>query len=657
MSKSQHLKIRISSSTPVTNRKSEKVQKYNAPSTPSRCTSSRGNMPSSSSGSKRCGGLDMSESDINEERPRKKHKPISQVTMETEKSKVHLESVVSKTKKLTGRSFKFRFKRVSKEETVSGRDLLLSEESIDKEASNVDGGRSPILPSNLETVKSAIEESSAKEKHHEDQEPVPSQRKLALEDNSADNGNFLNEIQANCDKRMKKLIREQKGKIQEFHRNWEDYLSKQERDYKLEAAIIRTIHGICTATTDKLKILKNNYEKKKAENNLRKDRQLRELKEEQLAAEKEETQKANSWLSQAKDKSKHFPGAKDVIMPLTGQHGENNDSNGTVKGNYVVLTDNSDYATAEEVTCNSRNGNPGSANSSQRIGSGKTFLDIPISAVVEKINQPKHLVAGGSIIANLPASGERVSGEMQSLELHGEVSKLPETVASEIMDNANSMNVSTNTPIDSPDAEHLGSGEKTFPNIPASGERVPGEVQSHEQHGDVLAELPETVANEIVDNANPGDLSTDSPIEMFGEGDAVVLSDAKQHTQPKHFGCEERIFANFPASGEIVPRGMQLPDLCKDIHVELAETNAQEIVDNVNLVELSADTSIKGFGGGGAIDLPDALLNQRIETDRITIDNLGLAGQVLKTSEHTNASQHPYPLFPLRVCSSLYAIS
>lgn len=65
------------------------------------------------------------------------------------------------------------------------------------------------------------------------------------------------------------------------------------------------------------------------------------------------------------------------------------------------------------------------------------------------------------------------------------------------MENPNSVNVSTNLP----DAENSGSVEKTFPNVAASGERVPGE-------------------------------------------DAIDLPDAseKKLTQPKHFCCVERIW-------------------------------------------------------------------------------------------------------------------
>ncbi|XP_057782449.1 uncharacterized protein LOC131000517 isoform X1 [Salvia miltiorrhiza] len=650
MSKSQNLKPRIPSSTPVTNRKSDSVQKNNAPSIPRRGTSSRGIFSSSSSGSKQCRGLDSSESDTNEERMKKKHKSVLQVTMEAEKSKVPIDSVVTEKKKLTGHSFKSQFKRVREEETVSG-----------KETSNIDGGRAP----NLKTMKSTIEESSGIKKHYEDQEHI------ALEDNSADIGKTVNEVEKKCDKRMKKLISEQERKIQEFHRIWEDNISKMERDHKLQVSFIRSIYGKSTKAMDKLKILDDNFAKEMAENKLHKDKQFEVLEAEQLAARKEEIQKAASWLSEAKGSISstltgyckeqsfgsqheevsrcsgsrtHILGAKDVI-PLTEQHGENNDSSRTIKGNHSVKSRNSGGATAEEVACNSPNGNPSSAtNSSQRNEGGISFSDIRIPAVVVKINQPKHVGAGGSIFANLPASGEKVPGDVQLLELHGEVpseSELPETVANEIVDNNNSVSVSTNT--------HLGGGEKTFLNVPASGERVSGEVQSLELRGDVLAELPETVANKIVDNVV--DLSTNSPLEGFGEGGAIDLPDAEheQLTQPKPFGCAERIIANLTASGERVLGDMQLPELCKDIPAELVETDAHEIVDNVNPVELSANTSTEGFGEGDAIDLPDALLNQRNENDRTTIDDLDLAGQVLKISEPTKASKHPYPLLPLQV--------
>ncbi|KAL1558519.1 hypothetical protein AAHA92_08972 [Salvia divinorum] len=688
MSTSQNLKFRI---------RSDSVQKYvKSPCIPRRCESSRTNLSSSLSGSKRNGRLDSSESDINVEGMRKKHKSVSQVTMEAEKSKVPLGSVVSKPAKLTGRSFKIRFKRGREVESVSG-----------KETSNVDGGRSLILSSNLKKVKS-----------NEDQENIPSQKRLALEDNSADIGKTVKEIKEKCAKRMEKLIQEQKGKIQEFQRVWEDNMSILEKDRKLEAAIIRSIYGEQTITIDKLRILDDKFAKKKAENNLQKDKQLKDLDAEQSAARNEEIQKEANSLSEAKarvsskptayrkeqpfgsqheevsrcSKSRmHILGAKDA-MAFTEKHGQNSDSSRTVKGNHVARSKNSDRATAEEVACNPCYKNPSSAATISSIHGKQTttidklrILDDKFVKKMDENMQLKDLVtehstarneeiqkAGNSLseakaclsskstiayrkeqsfgsqheeVSRCSKSREHILGAKDAMvltEQHGQNSDSSRTVKenhvvrSKISDHATAEEVACNPSYENPSFEansskknegrisysniqipavvekinlpkHLGAGGSIL--AMASGERVPGEIQLLELHGEVPSEMPETVSYETLD-----------------EG-AIDLPDAEQLTQPERFGCAEKIVVKPPASGERALDDMQSPYLCKDIPAELTETD-DEIVDNVNPMELSANTSIKGFGERTAINLPDALLKQRNETDRTTIDDLDLAGQV-----------------------------
>ncbi|KAH6827982.1 hypothetical protein C2S53_015145 [Perilla frutescens var. hirtella] len=561
-------------------------------------------------------------------------------------------------------------------------DLLLAEEDIDIE------DRIPLQQKQSLEIKGAG--NSTCEEHYEGHTTL--HQKPALENKSCgsdDSCNVLIDLQRKCGKRMKKLIQKQKGQIQAFHRGWEDSISKVETDRQLEAAFIRCVYGLNDPEKmQRLKILDDKFAKKMEENKVLKEKQLLDLEEEHLAARNEESRKSATWMSIAKARisgkltsccntrsfgSQHekvsgcsesrtrILGTEDAVT-FTGKHGADTKSSRTVQGKQVVQSNNSDCATAEEVGSNAPNGNPSnSINSRQKNEDGITFSDISIPAVVEQqINQPKHLGTGESICANISASGERVPGEMQSLELHGNIPAELEDV-----DNANPVDLSSNTlseglgeedAIDLPDAEqltqpkHFDSGERIFANPPDSGEKVPGERQSLELHGDIPAELPETVANEIVDNANLVDLITNTPIEGLCEGDAIDLPDADQLIQPKHFGSGQRIFANLPDSGERDPGEIQQPlELHKDIPAELAETVTREIVDDANTAELSTNTSIKGFGEGDAIYLPDALLNERNETDGTTIDDLDLAGQVLKTSEQTKASPHPCLLLPLRV--------
>ncbi|KAG6415377.1 hypothetical protein SASPL_122788 [Salvia splendens] len=691
MSTSQNLKFGIQSSPRITTKKSESVQEYMKSSCiPRRCESSRPNLPSSLSGSKRNGRLDSSESNMNVEGMRKKHKSVSQVTMEAEKSKVPLDSVVSKPAKLTGRSFKIRFKRGRKVESVSG-----------KGTSNVGGGRSPILSSNLKKLRS-----------NEDQEKLPSQKRLALEDNSADIGKTVKEIKEKCGKRMEKLIQEQKGKIQEFHRVWEDNMSILEKDRKLEAAIIHSIYGKQTITIDRLAILDDKFAKKMAENNLKKDKQLRDLVAEHLAAKNEEIQKEANSLSEAKShvsskptayrkeqpfgsqheevsrcsKSRtHILGAKDA-MALTEQHGQNSDSSITVKRNHVERSKNFDRATAKEVACNPSYGNLSSAaiilkflddKSAKRMAEknlqkDKQLKDLEaeqsaarneeIQKEANSLSEAKARVSSKSTAYSkeqpFGSKHEEVNSRMHILgakdamaltEKHGQNSDSSRTVKgnhvvrSQISDHATVEEVACNPFYENSSGEanssqkkegsisysdtrtpavvekinlpmHLGAGGSILANLATSGEGVPGEMQLLELHGEVPSKMPETVAYETLDE------------------DAIDLPDAEQLTQPVHFGCAEKIFVKPPDSGERAAVDMQVPNLCKDIPTEWTETD-DEIVDNVNPMELSANTSINGFGAGTAINLPDALLNQRNETDRTTIDDLDLAGKVRKEQD------------------------
>lgn len=121
MWKSQHLEFGTPPSTSLMKRKSESLEKYNTPPRPlRRSDSGRESLYSSSSGSEQCAELNLSESKMNKEKKRKKHKNLTQVTMESEKAEVNLESVVVKRKKMTGRSFKSLFKSKHKKETVPG---------------------------------------------------------------------------------------------------------------------------------------------------------------------------------------------------------------------------------------------------------------------------------------------------------------------------------------------------------------------------------------------------------------------------------------------------------------------------------------------------------------------------------------------------------
>ncbi|KAI3450587.1 hypothetical protein Pfo_007252 [Paulownia fortunei] len=265
-----------------------------------------------------------------------------------------------------------------------------------------------------------IVENSTDEEHYEGQ--ILLQQKQAVKDKGVGNeiDNMINEIQKKCDKRMKKLIRKQQGEIQEFSRIWEEKKLKLETNHKFESAIIGCIYGEGSARMDKLKLLDAKFAKEMEENNLLKDVQFKDLEVEQLAARNAERQKAAQWLAEAKaccsselravyrpeslgsqseedagcsQSSTHIFGAGDVV-PITRPHVEdkNPSESACVQGNDVAPSDTSVLAQAEEVGGNAPFGTPSyliSINPQSEVG--VTFSERSILAMVEQLNQPKHL--------------------------------------------------------------------------------------------------------------------------------------------------------------------------------------------------------------------------------------------------------------------------
>ncbi|KAK6163357.1 hypothetical protein DH2020_000221 [Rehmannia glutinosa] len=327
--------------------------------------------------------------------------------------------------------------------TDLGSDCLLAEENIQKETFNIDEGSSPSSLVKLSNAKMKIDENSANEEHYEGQ--ILLQQKQAVRDKGDLSetstsiasfpkhsflDNTINEIQKNCDKRMKKLIRKQQQETQEFCRIWEEKKIKLEKDHKLKAAMIRCIYGEGSARVDRLKMLDDEFAKKTEENNLLQDVQFKDLEAKQLAARDKEREKAAGWMAKAKackPQSLGLPSVEDVV-PLTRQHEDNNPSKGEcVQGNYVAPSDTSVSNAPIGTPINLVSINP-------QIEVGLTFSERSI--LVEQINQPN--LTGEIICANLPVTGENVPDEMGSVELNKEVpSEVPETVPYGFVDYVN----------------------------------------------------------------------------------------------------------------------------------------------------------------------------------------------------------------------------
>ncbi|KAK6118108.1 hypothetical protein DH2020_048157 [Rehmannia glutinosa] len=292
-------------------------------------------------------------------------------------------------------------------------------------------------------AKMKIDENSANEEHYEGQ--ILLQQKQAVRGKSDWNetsssvasfpkhsflDNAINEIQKNCDKRMKKLIWKQQQETQEFCRIWEEKKIKLEKDHKLKAAMIRCIYVEGSARVDRLKMLDDEFAKKMEEHNMLKDVEFKYLEAKQFAARNKEREKAAGWMAKAKackPQSLGLPSVEDVV-PLTRQHEDNNPSRGEcVQGNYVAPSDTSASNAPIGTPINLVSINP-------QIEVGLTFSERSIS--VEQINQPN--LTREIICANLPVTGENVPDEMGSVELNKEVpSEVPDTVPYGFVDYVN----------------------------------------------------------------------------------------------------------------------------------------------------------------------------------------------------------------------------
>ncbi|KAL6506402.1 hypothetical protein OROGR_024583 [Orobanche gracilis] len=263
-----------------------------------------------------------------------------------------------------------------------GGGCLLAETNTKKETCNIiEGNSTPSSSIQLLNVKMKIEENSTNEEH----------RDVLIDKGVWNATDRLNEIQRKCDRRMKKLIQNQKREIQEVFQNWEVKKSKLEVDHKLASTLIRNIYGEGSARTVKLKLLDGKFAKEMEENNLLKDVQLKDLEVKQLGARNEEREKASLWMSKAK------------------------------------------------ACCSSELGPVSStfiSRPSEEVG-GIAPIETPSN--FSSVCRPK--LTGETISSTLPASEERVSDEIESVELNIEVQ--PEVSGSVILDNVNTEMISS----------------------------------------------------------------------------------------------------------------------------------------------------------------------------------------------------------------------
>ncbi|KAL3365354.1 hypothetical protein AABB24_010481 [Solanum stoloniferum] len=110
---------------------------------------------------------------------------------------------------------------------------------------------------------------------------------------------FIKEVQCRCERRMSNLVQKQKEEIEEFQKIWEKKKEELVQDYRLQFAVLRSVHGKTAVMKDKLKNSETEFSRKMQELKYSKDQKLKELEVEHSAMKNKERQKASLWLAEA----------------------------------------------------------------------------------------------------------------------------------------------------------------------------------------------------------------------------------------------------------------------------------------------------------------------------------------------------------------------
>ncbi|KAL7173695.1 hypothetical protein ACSBR2_033030 [Camellia fascicularis] len=110
-------------------------------------------------------------------------------------------------------------------------------------------------------------------------------------------------IQKKCEKQMTKLIRKQQVQIQEFYRLWELGRVEIEKQHSRETTLVYSIHSDIPVRLEKLKILDDEFAKKREEHKRQKETRLKDLEAKQLAERNVERKNAARWLEIVKSQA------------------------------------------------------------------------------------------------------------------------------------------------------------------------------------------------------------------------------------------------------------------------------------------------------------------------------------------------------------------
>lgn len=146
------------------------------------------------------------------------------------------------------------------------------------------------------------------------------EREIGESSANKEHADIINEmqiVQKKCHKRMQKLIQKQLEQIEEVSQTWKCERDKMEIDYKLESAVVRTIHG--PNSMDKLKLLDVDFNNKIKNHDILKDAELKRLRDEHLAIINEERKRATDWLAKVKSRSREPEVAASGCVHSPGQ--------------------------------------------------------------------------------------------------------------------------------------------------------------------------------------------------------------------------------------------------------------------------------------------------------------------------------------------------
>ncbi|XP_028070607.1 helicase protein MOM1-like isoform X2 [Camellia sinensis] len=110
-------------------------------------------------------------------------------------------------------------------------------------------------------------------------------------------------IQKKCEKQMTKLIRKQQVQIQEFYKLWELGRVEIEKQHNWETTLVYSIHSDIPVRLEKLKILDDEFAKKREEHKRQKETRLKDLEAKQLAERNVERKNAARWLEIVKSQA------------------------------------------------------------------------------------------------------------------------------------------------------------------------------------------------------------------------------------------------------------------------------------------------------------------------------------------------------------------